>query len=31
MLGFRLETPEPMRAYRPDGRACFLYARVKNG
>jgi uncharacterized protein YciI len=29
LLGFTLETPEPMRAYRPDGGDCFLYARVK--
>lgn len=29
LLGFRLETPEPMRGYRPDGGDCFLYARVK--
>lgn len=28
MLGFRLETSEPMRAYLPDGRDCHLYARV---
>lgn len=31
MLGFELETPRPMQAYRQDGRGCFLYARVKNG
>lgn len=29
MLGFRLETPEPMAGYREDGGACFLYARVR--
>lgn len=29
MLGFKLETPEPMRGYAPDGHACSLYARVK--
>lgn len=29
MLGFVLETPEPMRAYRPDGGDCYLFARVK--
>lgn len=29
MLGFERETPEPMRAYTPDGRACYQYARVK--
>lgn len=29
MLGFTLETPEPMRAYTPDGRDCHLYARVR--
>lgn len=28
MLGFKIETPEPMRAYLPDGRDCHLYARV---
>jgi hypothetical protein len=28
MLGFTLETPEPMRSYLPDGRDCHLYARV---
>lgn len=26
MLGFRLETPEPMKGYMPDGRAAFQYA-----
>lgn len=29
MLGFQRETPEPMRGFRPDGGACFLYSRVK--
>lgn len=35
MLGFELETrdeyggPKPMRGYRPDGGACYLYARVR--
>lgn len=29
MLGFTLETPEPMRAYTPDGRDCYLYARIR--
>ena len=29
MLGFKLETPEPMRAFRPDGHDCFMFARVK--
>lgn len=28
MLGFRLETPEPMRGYLPHGRSAFLFARV---
>lgn len=28
MLGFECETPEPMRAYSPEGRACYLFARV---
>lgn len=28
-LGFKLETPEPMQAYTPDGRAAYLYSRVK--
>jgi len=31
MLGFTLETPEPMRGFRPSGGACFLYAKVKHG
>lgn len=30
LLGFRLETPRPMRGYTPDGRACYLFARVKD-
>lgn len=29
MLGFTCETPLPMQGFRPDGGACFLYARVK--
>lgn len=29
MMGFRRETPEPMRGFRPDGGACFLFARTK--
>ena len=29
MLGFTCETPEPMRAYRPDGGDCYLFARIK--
>lgn len=29
MLGFTLETPEPMRAYRPDGGDSYLFSRVK--
>lgn len=29
MLGFKRETPEPMLGYRPDGGACYLYARVR--
>lgn len=28
MLGFKCETPEPMRGYGFDGRPCYLYARV---
>lgn len=28
LLGFTLETPLPMRGFRPDGGACFLFARV---
>jgi hypothetical protein len=31
MLGFQLETPQPMRAYLQDGRDAYLYSRVKNG
>jgi hypothetical protein len=30
MLGFVQETPKPMRAYTPDGRAAYLYALVKD-
>ena len=29
LLGFKQETPEPMRAYRPDGGDCYLFARIK--
>lgn len=29
MLGFECETPEPMRQFSPEGRACYLFARVK--
>lgn len=29
MLGFQCETPEPMRCYTPDGRAAYLFARVR--
>lgn len=28
MLGFTLETPEPMRAYLPNGKDAYLYAKV---
>lgn len=28
MLGFILETPEPMRAYLPDGRDAYLFSKV---
>ena len=28
MLGFTLETPEPMRKFLPNGRSAYLYARV---
>lgn len=28
LLGFTLETPVPMRGFRPDGGACFLFSRV---
>lgn len=28
MLGFELETPQPMRGYLPSGRGAYLYARV---
>lgn len=31
LLGFYCETPQPMRGYLPDGRAAWLYARVKDG
>lgn len=31
MLGFECETPVPMRAYLPNGRAAWLYARVNHG
>lgn len=29
LLGFKLETPEPMRAFLPNGRDAYLYARVQ--
>lgn len=29
LLGFRLETPDPMRAFLPNGRSAYLYARVQ--
>jgi hypothetical protein len=29
ILGFTLETPSPMRGFRPDGGSCFLFSRVK--
>lgn len=29
LVGFQLETPEPMRAYGPTGNAEFMYALVK--
>lgn len=29
MLGFELETPAPMRAFTPTGRAAYLYGRVR--
>lgn len=29
MLGFDCETPEPMKHYTPDGRAAYLFARVR--
>lgn len=29
LLGFTQETPKPMQGFRPDGAACFLFARVK--
>lgn len=31
MLGFRLETPAPMRGYLPNGRSAWLYARCNYG
>lgn len=31
LLGFRQESPEPMRAFRPDGGDCYMFARTKNG
>lgn len=30
MLGFRRETPEPMRGYLPNGHAAWLYARTQD-
>lgn len=29
LLGFTLETPLPMRGFRPDGGSCFLFSKVK--
>ncbi len=29
MLGFKQETPVPMRGFRPDGGDCYMFARVK--
>lgn len=29
MLGFKLETPEGMKGFLPDGKAAFMYARVR--
>jgi hypothetical protein len=29
MLGFRLETPEPMRAFTPNGNDAYLFARTR--
>lgn len=29
LIGFKLETPEPMQKYFPTGSAAFLYSRVK--
>jgi hypothetical protein len=29
MLGFKLETPNPMQKYNPNGSAAFLYSRVR--
>lgn len=31
VLGFWLETPNPMRGYLPNGRDAWLYARLKDG
>jgi hypothetical protein len=28
LLGFSLETPEPMKKYLPNGRDAYLYART---
>lgn len=28
MLGFACETPQPMRGFRPDGGACYLFSKV---
>lgn len=30
LLGFHLETPEPMRGFLPDGRDAMMYAKVKS-
>ena len=29
ILGFKLETPEPMRAYLPSGQSAYLYSMVR--
>lgn len=29
LMGFKLETPEPMRGWFPEGGGAFLYARIK--
>lgn len=29
LLGFELDTPVPVRAFRPDGGDCFLFSRIK--
>lgn len=29
LLGFERETPKPMRAFTPAGRAAYLYGRVR--